>query len=149
MNRPAPSRSLRPRRGFTLLEMLVATVILGIAVVGLLSNLSTSLRNASRLSDYDKAALLARRTMNELLLDRSLPKDQILEGVYSEDAVGLKGGWRARLTNFESPQAPAPGVPVVERLELEIWWMSGERRRTLALEGFRRAVIPFPAGGPS
>lgn len=147
MNRPAPSRSIRSRRGFTLLEMLVATVILGLAVVGLLSNLSTSLRNASRLSDYEKVALLARRTMNELLLDRNLPKDQILEGVYSAEAAGLQGGWRARLTNFESPVAPAPGVPVVERLELEVWWMSGDRRRTLALEGFRRAMIPVPAGG--
>lgn len=140
----------RLRQGFTLLEMLVATLIMGIAVVGLLSNLSTSMRNAARLSDYDKAAAVARRTMNELLLDRTLPKDQVLEGTYTEAVTGLRGGWRARLTDFESPSSPpGPGSLVVERIELEVWWMSGERRRTLTLEGFRRGVIPFPAGGPA
>jgi general secretion pathway protein I len=136
------------RRGFTLLEMLVATVIMGIAVVGLLSNLSTSMRNAARLGDYEKAAVLARRTMNRLLLDRTLPKDQILEGTYSEAEAGLQGGWRARLTDFESATTPAgPGSLVVERVELEIWWNSGGGRRTLSLEGFRRSVIPPPAVG--
>ncbi len=56
-------------RGFTLLEMLVATAIMGIAVVALLANISTSMQNASRLTDYDRAALLAKRKMDELLLD--------------------------------------------------------------------------------
>lgn len=146
--RGAAHRS-RSRRGFTLLEMLVATVIMGIAVVGLLANLSTSMRNAGRLSDYDKAGALARRTMNELLLDRTLPKDQILEGEYSETVAGLRGGWRARLSDFETAGPTGPGALVIERLELEVWWMSGDRRRNLTLEGFRRTVIPFPAGGPS
>lgn len=141
--RPALLRS----RGFTLLEMLVATVIMGIAVVGLLSNLSTSLRNASRLNDYDKVTLLARRTMNELLLDRGLPKDRVIEGRYTREAAGVEGGWRARVTEFEAPPEPRPGSIVVERVELEIWWMSGDRRRGFALEGFRRAVLGSAAQG--
>ena len=33
-------------RGFTLLEVLVATMIMGLAVVGLLSSISVSMRNA-------------------------------------------------------------------------------------------------------
>ena len=61
--------------GFTLLEMLVATVIMGMAVVGLLSNISTSLQHASRLIEHDRAALAARRTMDELLVDSRLPYD--------------------------------------------------------------------------
>jgi type II secretion system protein I len=40
------------RRGFTLLEVLVATVIMATAVIALLSNLSTSLNNAARLTDF-------------------------------------------------------------------------------------------------
>jgi prepilin-type N-terminal cleavage/methylation domain-containing protein len=40
---------VKARRGFTLLEMLVATTILGVAVAGLLSQLSTSMRSAGRL----------------------------------------------------------------------------------------------------
>ena len=46
---------MRSRRGFTLLEVMVATTIMGIAVVTLLSALSTSVRNATRLTDYVRA----------------------------------------------------------------------------------------------
>jgi len=124
------------RRGFTLLEMLVATAIMGIAVVALLANISTSMQNAARLTDYDRAALLAKRKMDELLLDPRLPKLAAFGGEFNQ-----RSGWRARLTPFEMPPNPTPGVAALERLELEIWWTSGEKRRTVALEGFRRTVL--------
>ena len=57
---------MKRNRGFTLLEVMVATTIMAIAVVGLLSSLSASLRNAARLTDNDRSALLARRKMDEL-----------------------------------------------------------------------------------
>ena len=116
LNHPIPT----PPNGFTLLEMLVATVIMGIAVVGLLSNLSTSLRNASRLTEYDRSALLARRTMDELLLDSRLPKDRPIEGRFNAAATGIDGGWRARLTTFEQPPDAGPGALTLDRLELEV-----------------------------
>jgi general secretion pathway protein I len=124
------------RRGFTLLEMLVATALMGIAVVALLANISTSMQNASRLTDYDRAALLARRRMDELLLDSRLPKLATFSGEFDQ-----RSGWRARLTPFEMPPNAAPGAAALERLELEIWWTSGEKRRTVALEGFRRITL--------
>ena len=138
------------RGGFTLLEMLVATLIMGIAVVGLLSNISTSLLHASRLADYDRAALVARRKMNELLLDSQLPKDILVSGRFDPAATGVAGGWRARLTSFEEPPDTAPGTPILERIELEIWWGREDRMRRFSLEAFRRAVIPMAisaAGG--
>ena len=60
--------------------MLVATVIMGLAVVGLLSNISTSLQHASRLTEHDRAALAAKRKMDELLVDSRLPYDSPMEG---------------------------------------------------------------------
>lgn len=132
------------RRGFTLLEMLVASVIMGVAVVALLANVSTSLRNGARAAEYDRAALIARRTMDELLLDASLPYDLPLEGKFDRARAGLDGGWRARLTRFENPPRLAPGASLLERIELEVWWSSGARRRSVSLEAFRRGVIPAP-----
>jgi general secretion pathway protein I len=132
-------------RGFTLLEMLVATLIMGIAVVTLLSDISTSLRNASRVTDNDRAALAAKRKMDELLLDTRFTPDTILEGRFDPAATGMNGGWKARLTVFEAPPDPTPGTPLLERVELEIWWESGVRRRTLTLEAFRGGAIPLPA----
>lgn len=137
------------RRGFTLLEMMVATVIMGIAVVGLLSGISSSMRNAGRLTDYDRAVLLGRTKMDELLLDRMVPKGAAIGGDFDRTLMGgVEGGWRARLMPFELPPNPPPGSLVLERLELEIWWMSGERRRTFSLEGYRTVVFnPAPPQG--
>jgi general secretion pathway protein I len=128
-------------RGFTLLEVLVATVIMGVAVVGLLSNLSTSLQNAARLTDYDRAAMLAKRTMDELLLQPRLPKFTVIERSWDPAAVGVTGGWRARVTPFEMPPGAGPGTRILERIELEVWWMSGAQRRTVTLDGYRSAML--------
>jgi general secretion pathway protein I len=126
------------QRGFTLLEVLVATLIMGIAVVGLLSAISGSTRSAARLTDHDRAALLARTKMEDLLVNRLPPSVGILQGPFDPALMGgLQGGWRARFSLFEMPPAPGPGTLVLERVELEVWWMSGEQRRTFALEGFR------------
>ena len=135
-------------RGFTLLELMVATFILGVAVVALLSNISSSLRNTGRLTDYDRAALAGKRKMDELLLETRLPQPEVTEGpLQPSESAGLQGGWRARRIPFEMPPQPGPGAAYLERVELEIWWMSGGSRRTLTLEGFRRARIGAPGRG--
>lgn len=135
-------------RGFTLLEMLVATLIMGVAVVGLLSNISTSLRSADRLSSSDRAVLLARQKLDELLLDWHAPQGSALEGSFDPAvAGGAEAGWRARLTPFEMPPNPGPRMPILERIEVETWWKAGSRTRTFTVEGFRRGVLELPAGG--
>jgi general secretion pathway protein I len=130
------------RKGFTLLEVLVATVLMAVAVAGLLSNLTTSLRTAARLTDHDRAAMLARRKMDELLLVPRLPKYQILEGVWDSTTAGeMKGGWRAQLTPFERLPNAGAGTLALDRLELEVWWMSGGQRRSFVVEGYRTDVL--------
>ena len=130
------------RRGFTLLEVLVATLIMALAVTGLLSALSTSLRSASRLTDYDRAALLSRQKMDELIIATKAPVLAPFAGTWGPEVTGgLPIGWRARITPFEMTPAPAVGAPFLERIELEIWWMYGEQRRTFQIEGFRRSLL--------
>ncbi|MGH9721529.1 MAG: type IV pilus modification PilV family protein [Bryobacteraceae bacterium] len=130
------------RRGFSLLELLVATTIMGVAVVGLISTLSGSVRSAQRIVEYDRAVLIARSKMDALLLDPTLPKVALLDGPFDAELLGgAMGGWRARVAPFEVPAKVPPGTPILERIDLEIWWMSGEQRRTVRLEGFRRGVL--------
>ena len=130
------------QRGFTLLEVLVATAIMGIAVVGLLSALSRSVNNAVRLTAYDRAARIARSQMDALLVTPELPRLVAFEQPIDPELLGgAKGGWRARLTPFEGPPGAAPGTAILERLELEVWWMSGEQRRSLKLEGYRQGLL--------
>ncbi len=131
-------RRNRPcRGGFTLLEVLVATTIMAIAVGTLLSALSTSLRNASQLTESDRAAVLAQRTMDELLTTPGLAPGQALQREWNRQDTNLEGGWRARVEPFEKV-----GTKILERVVLEIWWMNGNQRRTFLLEGYRRAAEP-------
>ena len=122
--------------------MIVATVIMAIAVVGLLSGISTSLHNAARLTDYDRAVQLARLRMNELLVDQKFPRNSEVDGAFDPSQTGgVEAGWRARVENFEMPPAVAPGQMALDRIELQIWWMSGPERRTFTLDAFRPHVL--------
>jgi len=130
------------RSGFTLLEVLVATVIMGIAVSGLIVGLSQSVKNASRLADYDRAAMLARTKMNDLLLDTTLPFDGAVQGEFDKDH-----GWRAVLKPFDSAPNSGPGSMILQQVALQIWWqpVSGTLR-TMDLTGYRATRIPNPVG---
>jgi general secretion pathway protein I len=124
----------KAQRGFTLIELLVATVVLAVAVGGLMQSLSGSMRVANRITDRDRAAMLARRKMEELMTERRLPRHRILEGP----------GWRARVVPFEVPPNVAPGTPIIDRIEVEVMWTTGpgaNDQRTFALEGFRRHYL--------
>ena len=132
----------REQRGFTLLEVLVATVILAVAIAGLMSALSGSLRVVARLTDYDRAAMLARRKMDELSVERSLPRYTVLQGTYDATQTnGAASGWRARIAPFEVPPNPLPGTPIVDRIEVEVWWTSGETQRSFNIDGYRRHYL--------
>ena len=133
---------MKRQRGFTLLEMIVATTIMGIAVAGLLAGLSTSTRNAARLQDYDRAVQLGRVRMNELMLDRTLRHNSVVTGNFDPSQTGgLEAGWQARLTLYQLPPEVKPGETAIDRLELEIWWASGDHRRTFTLDAFRPRIL--------
>jgi len=123
-------------RGFTLLELLVATVILGVAVAALLGGLSDSLKNAGRLSNYDKAAIAGRQKMEEILVDPLFPRFVVVSG---DLAPGIT--WRARMIPFDAPVQMGPGAAVVDRLELSAIWKSGNQEKSIQLEGYRRGYL--------
>jgi prepilin-type N-terminal cleavage/methylation domain-containing protein len=133
---------VKSQRGFTLLEALVATLIMAIAVAGILDALSASSRNVIRLTQADRAVILARTKMDALLVDDTLPRRTYVSGLFTAAESGaMNAGWQARATPIES----APGVTghnwVIDRIELEIWWMDGATRHSFSLEGYRRALL--------
>jgi type II secretion system protein I len=132
------------RAGFTLLEVLVATVIMGVAVTALIVGLSQSVKNAGRLADYDRAVMLARTRMNDLLLDVNLPFEGSVSGVFpSDQAGGIPSGWDAALKPYDVPPNAGPGATVLQQIALEIWWQPATGgRRTMHLESYRPARIP-------
>lgn len=130
------------RRGFTLLEVLVATLIMAIAVTALLSSLTTSLRNGAKLTDYDRAAMIARSHMDELLVSAKVPHNTPITGRLDPALTGWpEAGWQAMVAPYEVPPGAQTGWWVLFRIQLQVWWDSGGHRRTFTLEGFRRAQL--------
>jgi type II secretory pathway pseudopilin PulG len=130
--------------------MIVATTILGVAVVGLLSGLAGVTRNAARLREYDRAAQLARLRMNDLLADYKAPHNQVLSGSFPREiSGGTEAGWNARVTTAEVPPAPIANDFALDRIDLEVWWMAGSQRRSFKLESYRRRLLTNEdMGGP-
>lgn len=130
------------QRGFTLLEVLVAAVIMGVAVAGLMGGLATATRNAARLTQYDRATLLARQKMDELLIASEIRRGQPLQGAFDPSLTGGQPvTWNAVIQPFEVAPGAGPGQWVVDRVQLQIAWMDGQTHRAFSLEGFRRGVL--------
>ena len=123
------------RRGFTLLEVLVASTIMAIAVGTIFAALSTSLNTASRVTARDQAALQAQRILNDLLANTTLPRGQQLQGRLNIAQYGLDADWRALVT----PMEIAPGGWVVDRVALELVWRGGGKPGSIQLDGYRTA----------
>ena len=130
------------QRGFTLLEVLIATVIMAVAIGGLLSAITTSMNNAARLTDRDRAILLARQQMNELLVAKPVPRGAPLQGVWDPAVTGGRPcGWNAMIALFEAPANPPPGSDVLDHVQLEVWCGDGDAKRTFTMEAFRRDTV--------
>ena len=149
-SQPIASRSRT--RGFTLLEILVATAIMGTAVAALFSLLSGALGNASRLQAPSRALLLGQSRMNELLsagIDTgvgtlvAMPLDQKLQGRWDDQYR-----WEALATRWNQPLVTPPGQPVLVRIALDVFWKTqpGKPEKKLSLETFQlRPEPPRPA----
>jgi len=136
------------QRGFTLLEVLVATALMGLAVTTLLSQLSWSMRSVAKLTDEDRAVIMARQKMDELIIAK--PTEPVaLDGTWPPEVIGDRpAGWHAVIVPFEAPPQAPPTTPILEQIRLDVWWMRGEQRKTFHLEGYRQGVIALQVGAP-
>jgi general secretion pathway protein I len=117
--------------GFTLLEMLVAVMVLGTAVAAISGVITTSMRNVSRAEEYQRVTLLARSQMNELL---TLPW---------RDGQTWSGNWADgyRWTAAASIIPPEKGREVqgfdLMRMTLTGAWKTSRGQKTFTLETAR------------
>jgi general secretion pathway protein I len=92
--------------GFTLIEILVALVILSISLVTIMQLFSGGLKASRIAGDYTQAIFLAREKMEELLLEKEILAD-ITEGDFNNDYK-----WRAEITPFSLTAGGDDKVPV-------------------------------------
>jgi len=140
-----PQAARLPHKGFTLLEMIVATLIMAIAVVGLLNGIAGATRNAARVREYDRVVQLARLRMNDLMANPMAPIATSSDRFNPALTGGIEAGWQAQIIPLLKPPDGAPIQVGLDRVVLQVWWMAGaDNRRTFTLEGFREHFPPQP-----
>ncbi len=116
--------------GFTLLEVLVATALMGIAVAALMSGLSGSLRNLSRAEAYEKAVLVGRAQLNRLLVEETLTPGQ-LAGQWDESVR-----WEAEIRPWDPSGAGGRGAAVTNLMvvSLTVFWKGARGEKHVTFE---------------
>src|SRR2546426_5262476 len=98
--------------GFSLIEALVATVFLGVALLGLASSAISLTRNEKSADSTSAAHGLVTQKLEQL---RSLPLDAIASGNYTDGANPLRadgttGGMFTRTWTVSAKDTPTPGL---------------------------------------
>ena len=124
-SKPQPSAK-HPRAngsaGFTLLEALIAIVILALSLGALLQLYGTGLRGIATIDNNLRARLLAQSVMAEVSYDRRLQPGR-LQGRLDQFA------WTLSITPFDDgdPAPQLPGPWTLHRLALTVSWPQGRR----------------------
>lgn len=120
-------------RGFSLLEMTVATLLLTVAATGILGAVGESLAAVRSTREREVAIELSRSAMNEILTMRPLPVGEQVRGSFSG-----RSGWLAVAESDDRFGTDANGARLL-LIRLEFWWLEEGERKTMALETRRRS----------
>ena len=122
----------RGEKGFTLIEVVVAFVLLALVMSTALEIFSAGLARAGRLDERSRALVIAQSRMAMVGVEETLK-----EGVTSGESEDRKFQWTvtvARTGEGEDPGKPAPSVYALYRIDVRITWRGADtREQALAL----------------
>jgi general secretion pathway protein I len=131
---------VRNQRGFTLIEVMVAAAVLGIAATALFSLLSRSLSNIRTIEDLHHYQLAGEDIMNRVLLLSALPPGGQIEG----DVKNVRAHWIVTISPW-IPQKLENNTPeAVMKVNVQILWpgRSGQQR-SIQLETVKAAALSY------
>ena len=124
------STPIQGKRGFTLLEVLVATSILGIALAIILQLFSINLKAISASSEYISGVMTAEAKMRELL-----HADSISEQVMSEMT---SDGYRIDIAVHETLADRTENLPVrLFAINMKVSWTIGSHEKSVSLNSLK------------
>ena len=143
MSIAAPAKAISRRRtqsGFTLLEVMVAVAVIGIALVPLLRLHLLSLDATLYAQDLTTAVGLAQEIMAEM---PAIPEPGDSKGDFEAPAYA-RFRWQASvgeteeivIPNLDNPEGAEPPPFEVQRIEVSVFWMDGQRERLYTLESY-------------
>jgi len=128
----------RSDNGFTLMEVMVAMAILGIAVTVIIELFSGGLRLARKSEDYSRAVFYGRQLLEELCLKKefsTLEEEGKFEGDYT---------WRYEIKPELLVEEDREDTFPVElyNIKVLVFWPSGDKQKTLNFETFKTLAKP-------
>lgn len=125
----------RGQKGFSLLEVLVAFAILGVALGVLLQIFAGGMRNTALAEEYTQAALYAESIL------AAVGREAPLVAGEENGRINDKFAWRMMVTPYtESVPEDLPAIPY--RVSVEVFWKGTVNTRSVVLDTLRLGVMP-------
>jgi general secretion pathway protein I len=123
--------------GFTLLEVLLALVIVGLAVTAILQLFSANLRSISMSEDSMRAVIIAESKMREIVSNTELSETSWTE------TTGDGYRMDVAVSGVLSERAQTLGTKLLQ-VDLVLSWRKGIRNRSITLSTLKLVGVPEP-----
>lgn len=121
------------KNAFTLIEVLVALVIVAISLVGLIRLNLISIRMTEAAEISSQAVLLANEKIAEALA-HGYPEEGTKAGSVEKNASCLN--WRTEVTNIEPAHQDALNITGLRRIYVDVSWEQGTRRKHVQMSTY-------------
>ena len=125
--------NLSSKKGFTLLEILLAITILGLAVTVIMQQFSAGLRIGMVSHTYTTATIYAKQKLEEFQVAKEMEEKE--ESGNFEDGYS----WRVRIEPYEEyleedDEGLFDRLPLeMYRVESVVWWNEGDKEKSITL----------------
>lgn len=130
--------------GFTLIEVVIAVTILGLAYSAILGAFSGSIRLLRQASEYQNALLLARSKLDETSIDTSL---NIADEEAEENYGGVTYSYKIEIRDVpvvEKALLESVKMPVkLEEISVEVFWGKTGKEKSYKLIAYKLSTDPL------
>ena len=125
--------------GFTLLEILVAIAIMGIALLCIIQLFGGALKNAKMAQDYSTAAILCSEKMEEVLLNPSIEEKEEA-GEFDEPYRNFR--WTVKISLFNDEEVIDEDSNIrLYKIEVKVFWREKNKEKSFTLTTLRCVKI--------